>query len=178
MAAGTPPTEAQAIEWCLSALDARAYTRAELLALLNRKGVLPETSGPLLDRYAEVGLLDDAAFAADWVESRRRSKGLAGRALVEELKRKGISAEAATEAVASVDASTELATARSLVERKLGATRGLAPDARARRLAGMLARKGYSGGVAWQAVREAVAAEQESAELDDLMAGVLDGLGE
>ena len=62
--------------------------------------------------------------------------------------------------------------ARSLVDRKLASTRGLTPDARVRRLAGMLARKGYPAGVAFGVVREALAAEGAEIEIgfDELQA--------
>ena len=53
--------------------------------------------------------------------------------------------------------------------RKLPSTRGQAPDARLRRLAGMLARKGYSSGLAFAVVREALAAEGD--DVDDVSVG-------
>ena len=56
----------------------------------------------------------------------------------------------------------ELATARRLVARRLPASRGKPTPARARQLMGMLARKGYSAGLAAQVVREALEQEQES----------------
>ncbi|MEO6510831.1 MAG: RecX family transcriptional regulator, partial [Nocardioides sp.] len=58
------------------------------------------------------------------------------------------------EAVAELDADQEATTARSLVQRKLGTTRGLPTEARIRRLAGMLARKGYGPGLAFRIVKE------------------------
>ena len=41
------------------------------------------------------GLVDDEAFARSWVESRQRSRGLARRALAQELRRKGVDDETA-----------------------------------------------------------------------------------
>jgi regulatory protein len=41
----------------------------------------------------------------------------------------------------------------------MAATRGLDPAKRTRRLLGVLARKGYSGGLAYRLVREALDAE-------------------
>ncbi len=61
----------------------------------------------------------------------------------------------------------ELATARALVDRRLEATRGLAPEQRTRRLAGLLARKGYPAGLAFRVVREALEAEGEDVALDE-----------
>jgi regulatory protein len=53
----------------------------------------------------------------------------------------------------------EAAAARRLVEAKLAATRGLSPEQRTRRLAGLLARKGYPAGLAFRVIREAMEAE-------------------
>ncbi len=163
---------------CLHQLEFRPRTRAELAGVLTRKGVDPDVAEQVLARFTEVGMIDDAAFAQLWVTSRHRGKGLAGRALSAELRRKGVADDDAATAVATLDAETELATARALVERRLRTTTGLATDARVRRLAGMLARKGYPAGLAFRVVREALAAEGEAAELafDDLQA--LDDLTE
>jgi regulatory protein len=111
-------------------------------------------------------------FSTMWVESRHRGRGLSGRALQQELRRKGVDEVTAREAVDSLDPQQEEATARSLVQRKLPSTRGLTPDARVRRLAGMLARKGYPAGTAFRVVREALAEEGQDAELgfDELQA--------
>ena len=157
---------------CLHQLEHAPRTRAELAATLRRKGIDDDVAEQVLSRFAEVGMIDDALFAQLWVTSRHRGKGLAGRALSQELRRKGVADETAAEAVATIDRDQELATARELVDRKLRSTAGLATDARVRRLAGMLARKGYPAGTAFRVVREALAAEGEEAELafDDLQA--------
>jgi regulatory protein len=157
---------------CLHQLEHAPRTRAELAAVLRRKGIEDDVAEQVLSRFAEVGVIDDALFAQMWVTSRHRGRGLAGRALTQELRRKGIADEAVAEAVATLDPEVELATARTLVDRKLASTRGLATDARVRRLAGMLARKGYPAGTAFRVVKEALAAEGEEAELafDELAA--------
>jgi regulatory protein len=155
---------------CLHQLEYAPRTRAELAAVLRKKGIEDDVAEQVLSRFAEVGMIDDALFARMWVTSRHRGKGLAGRALSQELRRKGVSDETAAEAIATLDPEVELATARAVVERKLRATAGLATDARVRRLAGMLARKGYPAGLAFRVVREALAAEGEQAELEDLEA--------
>lgn len=157
---------------CLNQLEYAPRTRAELATTLRKKGVEDDVAEQVLSRFAEVGMIDDALFAQMWVTSRHRGKGLAGRALSQELRRKGVADETAAEAVASIDREQELETARALVDRRLRSTAGLATDARVRRLAGMLARKGYPAGTAFRVVREALAAEGEAAELafDELQA--------
>ena len=115
------------------------------------------------ERFREIGLINDAAFAEQWVRSRHVRKGLGRRALVVELRRKGVADEVAGEALAELDTDAEERRARQLVDRKL---RGLALDSpeqrtvAVRRLAGMLARKGYGAGVAYRVVREAIAATE------------------
>lgn len=145
----------------LRRLTTSAATRAQLAALLARRGVPDEVAERVLDRLGEVDLIDDAAYARAWVESRHSGRGLARRALAYELRQRGVADADAADALESVDAERELAAARELVRRRLPATEGLDPVARARRLAGLLARKGYSGGLAMRVVREALAASDE-----------------
>jgi regulatory protein len=150
---------------CLHQLEFAPRTRAELAAVLRKKGVEDDVADQVLGRFAEVGMIDDAVFAQMWVTSRHRGRGLAGRALSQELRRKGVDDDDIAEAVATLDPEQEAATARALVDRKLRSTRGLDTDARVRRLAGMLARKGYPAGLAFRTVRDALADEGEQAEL-------------
>jgi regulatory protein len=141
----------------------------ELATALARKGISEEVAAAVLDRYDEVGLIDDAAFARAWVSSRHAGRGLARRALATELRQRGVDREVADEALGSLDEETEAETARALVDRKLRTVRG-EPDAVFRRLVGMLARKGYPAGVAVRAVKEALAAQSaEAAEFADLI---------
>lgn len=167
---GGPPEpeadpESVARQICLHQLEFAPRTRAELAATLAKRGVPDEVAEAVLGRFAEVGLIDDALFAQLWVTSRHTGRGLAGRALSQELRRKGVDDETASAALATLDPEQERVTARALVDRKLRSTRDLSPDARVRRLAGMLARKGYSGGLAFAVVREALAEEGAAVEV-------------
>lgn len=156
-------------EVCLSQLGFGPRTRKELADTLAKKGVPDEAAEQVLGRFAEVGIIDDALFASMWVTSRHRGRGLAGRALSQELRRKGIDDELVREAVAELDPEQESATARAMVRRKLAGTRSLTPDQRVRRLAGMLARKGYGPGLAFRIVKEELNAEgTDVPELDGL----------
>jgi regulatory protein len=138
----------------LDALTGRARSRRELREKLTKKGVPDELAEQLLDRFAEVGLVNDAAFARSWAESRQRSRGLARRALAHELRRKGVDDETARTALDGLDPTAEERTARALVRKRLRSMRGLDRAAATRRLAGMLARKGYSSGLAFAVVRD------------------------
>ncbi|ASW54118.1 regulatory protein RecX [Plantactinospora sp. KBS50] len=163
-----PRDEAEvAREICLRQLAVRPRTRAELATALARRGISEEIADTVLDRYGEVGMIDDAAFARAWVSSRHAGRGLARRALANELRQRGVDREVATEALGELDESTEAETARALVARKLRTARG-EPDAIFRRLVGMLARRGYPPQVAIRAVQDGLAAQSaEAAELMD-----------
>jgi regulatory protein len=157
----------RAREICLRKLAARPCTRAELARTLTGRGISDEVVAEVLDRYDEVGIIDDAAFARAWVSTRHHGRGLARRALANELRQRGVAAETAGEALEVLDDEEEAATARALVDRKLRSITG-APDAVFRRLVGMLARKGYPAGVAIRAVKDALAArDAEAAEFAD-----------
>ncbi|MGX4655921.1 regulatory protein RecX [Micromonospora sp. SCSIO 07396] len=159
----TPRDEGEmAREICLRQLAVRPRTRAELAGALAKKGISDEVSAQVLDRYDEVGIIDDAAFARAWVSSRHNGRGLARRALANELRQRGVDGEVASEALGELDEETEAQTARALVDRKLRTARG-EPDAVFRRLVGMLARKGYPPGVAIRAVKDALAAQSAEA---------------
>jgi regulatory protein len=160
---------AAAREICLRLLTDRARTRQELAQALSRRGVPDEAAGVVLERFDEVGLIDDAAFAGQWVRSRHNQRGLARRAIAFELRRKGVSDEDAGEALAEVDAESEEQRARELVERKLRSLAVATTEQRAaaaRRLVGMLARKGYGAGVAYRVVKDVLA--ERGAEAEEL----------
>jgi regulatory protein len=144
---------------CLRQLTAAPRTRAQLAAALSRRGVPDDAATAVLDRLTEVGLVDDGAYARAWVDSRHRGRGLGRRALAHELRTRGVGGEEAAAALDALDPDVELATARMLVDRRLRSLRGVDRIARARRLAGMLARKGYPPGLVSRVVTEALAAE-------------------
>ena len=150
---------------CLKLLTSAPRTRAQLAAALRRRRVPDEIAESVLARFTEVGLIDDAAFARAWVESRYHSKGLARRALAAELRQRGVADGEVRAAVNSLGTQDEVAAARRLVAKRIAATRGRPLPARARQLLGVLARKGYSAGLAAQVVREAL--EQEEPDNPD-----------
>ncbi|WP_254920867.1 regulatory protein RecX [Blastococcus mobilis] len=168
---GDPESVARGI--CLRALTGAPKTRQQLADLLLQRGVPDDAAEAVLDRFTEVGLIDDAAFARAWVSSRQSGRGLARRALSAELRAKGVEPEVAAEAVGEVDDEDERAAARRLVERRMGAMRRLDRATAMRRLMGMLARKGYSGGLAAAVIREAFDSADSADALEDAF-GYLD----
>lgn len=152
----------------LDQLTGRARSRRELSDKLAAKNVPPEIATRLLDRFEEVGLVDDEAFARSWIAGRQAGRGLARRAIAQELRRKGVADEVAREALDEVDPAAEEAAARALVRKKLRSLSGVDDVTAIRRLVGMLARKGYGSGLAFAVVKDelAGAGRDEPAGLD------------
>jgi regulatory protein len=157
-----PGTEEAARAICLRLLTSGPRTRSQLATALRKRRVPDEVADSVLGRFAEVGLIDDAAFARAWVESRHHGRGLARKVLAAELRQRGISDGEVRSAIGLLGPQEELATARRLVAKRIAASRGKPMPVRARQLMGMLARKGYPAGLAAQAVREAL--EQDQAD--------------
>jgi len=157
-----PPADTASVarSIALDQLAGAPRTRAQLAAAMARRGVPDDAATEVLDRFTEVGLVDDAAFAETWVRSRQSGQGLAPRALAAELRRRGVTEPVIADAVAAVGRDDVEATARALVRRKARLTAGLPTPTRVRRLSGMLARKGYPGDVVLRVVREVLASEE------------------
>ena len=156
-----PPEDAEAVarKILLDQLTGRARSRTAISSGTSRWASLAARSDRLLDRFEEVGLVDDAAFARGWVEQRQSGRGLARRALAQELRRKGIEDDVAREALDEIDPDEEVEAARTLVRRKLRTVSDLDQQVAVRRLTGMLARKGYPPSVAFRVVREELDAD-------------------
>ena len=142
---GTEAVEA-AREVALRKLDARACSRAELVAAMVGRGFRTEVAEEVVARLEAVGLVDDQAYADALVRSRF----------------------AATGASAQIDRDDEEARADDLVARRRRSLRGVSRQTAYRRLASMLARKGYSPSVASAAVSRALASwESEEAAQEE-----------
>jgi len=148
---------------CLRLLTVRARTRAELAAQLVKRGYPDDLSERVLDRLTDVGLVDDRDFAEQWVRSRHVNAGKGKRALVSELRTKGVDDEVITAALADVDSDAERVRAEHLVADKLRRERLTDDDEPklARRLVAMLARRGYGQSMAFDVVKVALANERE-----------------
>ena len=149
---------------CLRLLTAMARTRAELAGQLAKRGYPDDVSTRVLDRLAEVGLVDDVDFAEQWVHSRRVNAGKGKRALAAELHTKGIDNDVITSVLGGINPAAERGRAEELVRKKLRRENlsDQAADARVtRRLVGMLARRGFSQGMAYDVVSVELAGERE-----------------
>ena len=132
-------------------------SRHQLKQKLTQRGCPADVAAAVLDRMTEVGLVDDRAYAHLLVRSQQAGRGLAGSALAHELRAKGIEDDLVHETLASISDVDERDRARALVEKKLREMHGRGIDVQTRRLASMLVRKGYSSGMIYGVIREAIA---------------------
>lgn len=162
-AAPEPPREsadaeadpvAMAREIALRRLSVRARSRKELAQDLAKREVPAEAVAQVLDRFMEVGLIDDAAFAEEWVEARGRRSG-AGR-LRQELRLKGVAEEHIADAIGAREGNADLTNARELATRRAASMNGLDRVVRQRRLTGYLGRRGFSSAVIRRVVGEVI----------------------
>ena len=152
-------------ETALRLLSTRARSRHEIEENLRGKELPAEAITHVMDRFEEVGLIDDEAFAQAWVESRNRSKGYASARLAQELRRKGIAEEHIAAALEQLDGDELRAQAENLALKRLGHN-DLPPDRYGpdrkerekvmRRIVSHLQRKGYAPGVCMAATRSAM----------------------
>lgn len=141
-----------ALDRAVGYLAARARSKREIEQKLLQAGYRPCTVEMVIYKLQRENLLDDADFARQWVESRANHK-LGRTRIAQELRRKGISSEEAEEALSAIDDEDQLTGAIALAE-KAAARIKPGEDIRkaSNRIAGMLARRGYS----WDIVQEAL----------------------
>ncbi|HJV15302.1 MAG TPA: regulatory protein RecX [Propionibacteriaceae bacterium] len=145
----------------LRKLTARARTRHELDQALRARNVPPSVREAVLERIQDLGLVDDASFAVDWVTSRQQRRHLSRRALRRELEAKGVERNDINTALEEVDFNSELATARDLIARKRPQLSGLTRDVQYRRLAGILSRRGFDSALTVQVLNESLDAQSD-----------------
>ncbi len=155
--AGEQDQHAVARAIILNALSRSPRTRRQLEDACRRRGVVEEVSRAVLDRMAELDLVDDEAFATAWVQSRQAGRSLGSRRLRSELVTRGIAPELAAQALADVLPEEEMERAQALVSRRGQSLRALPEDVRRRRLAGYLQRRGFDADVVRTAVEEHLA---------------------
>lgn len=152
----------------LRKLSASAKTRAELAKTLNERNVSAELANEVLDRFAEVGLIDDELYAATFARSRHEYKGLSARAISYQLAHKGVAKPEIETAVADISVEVELATAIKFAEKKLRSLRNVDQVKKLDRIVSFLARKGYSSTICYRAAKSVLQADYELYEFDEV----------
>jgi regulatory protein len=140
----------------LKQLSMAPRSRQQLADKLRQRGCPDAVANRVLDRMEVVGLVDDEAYADMVVRSKQATRGLAKRALAHELRSKGVADVTIAEALGSIDGESERALAEDVARKTMARLSGLDPQAQARRLAGVLGRKGYPPSVVYAVVRYAV----------------------
>ena len=145
----------------LRQLAASAKSRRQLEEKLAAREIPERVAREVLDRFEEVNLVDDRAFASMLVRSRAESRRLSRSALRRELAQRGITGDLAEEALDQRTDEDELRDAHHLVRKKLPARVDPGDrkecDRLTRRLVSMLGRKGYPSGLAFTVVKEELA---------------------
>lgn len=140
----------------LNQLSMSPKTRQQLEQALAKKGTAPDIAKTVLDRLAELGYVDDLAYAQLFIRSKTKTKHLARRAMAYELTKRGVHKDLIAQALADVSEDDEWDMARELVAKKLRSMKDLNREIITRRLMGTLARKGYSGNIAGAVIRDAL----------------------
>lgn len=144
-----------ALDRAVGYLAARARSKREIEQKLLQAGYRPCTVEMVIYKLERENLLDDADFARQWVESRSTHK-LGRNRIAQELRRKGISQEEAEKALSAIEDEDQLSGAIALAEKAAARIKpGEDPRKAASRIAGMLARRGYSWDVAKEAIQHA-----------------------
>ena len=151
---GDPESVARTI--CLQALTQRARTRAELAALLARRGVPSPAARTVLDRFVEVGLIDDAALAESFAAAAHSERGMSRRAVATKLRQRGVDESDVEAATAHIDSASEYAAAVGLARRRQRSLSALDPAVQGRRLVSLLARRGYGPSLSYRVVRDVI----------------------
>ncbi|WP_425309419.1 regulatory protein RecX [Ammonicoccus fulvus] len=138
----------------LRQLTMQARSRSELAEILRKRNVPIEAADAVLDRMTEVGLIDDAAYAQSWVDSRQQRRHLSRSVLRRELQQKGIDRDVVAEAIGQVTVDDEREAAVALAEKKLRSMRGLDAAVKRRRIVGALARKGFGSDLVGSVLRD------------------------
>ncbi|MFC6358214.1 regulatory protein RecX [Luteococcus peritonei] len=154
---------AVAREIALRRLTMRDHSRQELDEKLAAKDVPDEVRTELLDRFEELGLVNDAHFAEQWTRARRTSRKLSGYAVRRELQSKGVDREVIDQTLEPIDHQAEVELATELARKKWRQVHQLPREVAYRRMAGALARKGYGPAVVSEVVREVMQGDPDEA---------------
>ncbi len=157
-------------------LEARPRSIAEVRRRLTSVGYRAALVDDAVTRMAELGYLDDEAFARSWVASRDRARPRGTHALRRELQLKGVEREVvdavldereeATEAVAEGPSADETAAEHLLAKKLPSLLRERDPRKRLQKAYGLLARNGFAPDVCSSVSRRVLAGAEADADPD------------
>jgi regulatory protein len=142
----------EAMERAGRLLTLRPRTRIEMVERLADAGFDAEVVAATVDRLEELRLVDDAAFARQWIEERARTRGRPPAVLLRELAAKGVDPTVAREALEEMGPD-EAAQAAGVAARLVPRYTDLPLHRQAARLLAALGRRGFSEEAAEAGVR-------------------------
>lgn len=153
----------KALDSALGLLEVRARAKHEIETRLAQKGIEEEIIDQVITKLVKLELINDAQFAALWVEAKTRVGGnrpVGRRRLSSELYAKGVAKEQIASAVEVVTNDAEMALARAAAAKKV---RAVPSDRDAlqkerQKLMGFLQRRGFGWEVVKQVTRESLPA--------------------
>jgi regulatory protein len=162
---GSQDSYSEARNIVLNQLNFMPRSRKELETTLAKRHIEPDVAKSVLDRFVEIGMVDDVAFAELLIRSRCNTKRVSRSVLRQQLRQKGVDQEIIEAALTVISDADELRMATELVERKARAMSRLEPEVRKRRLFGLLARKGYNTSIALRVINDLEASDFNGAEV-------------
>lgn len=135
-------------ERALDLLEARPRGVAELRRHLLKKGEPEADVEAAIERLLGAQLLDDPTYARQFARSKALGPGHSRRRLQQELTRRGVARDVASEAIDAVfedEEVDEAATIERVAKKKLKTLAKLDVEVQRRRLYAFLARRGYDG---------------------------------
>jgi len=151
--ATAPEGAERARQIALRILDSAPRSAAQLREALLAREVAEAVADGVIERYREVGLIDDGGLARMIARTRHGERGQSRRAIAQELRRKGFEADDIAGAVAEISDEDESLAAKALAAKRWEALKDIPSEARVRRVVALLGRKGYAPGIAFDLVR-------------------------
>lgn len=136
-------------EWHLAR---SAVTRADLVRRLTRKLVPEHVATAVVDRLVNLGVVDDTEWAQSRVRVRHGGAGDSRSLVAADLRRHGVTGDDVDAALAGIDADADRDRATALARTRARSMQRLDPAVRRRRLVGLLTRRGYPLGLAFEVV--------------------------
>lgn len=150
----------------LRKLAAGPKTRHQLNQALVQAEVPDRQREQSLDRFTDLGLINDAEYAEILIRSKLRSAHHSRRALRQDLAKVGITGDLAEQALSTVDEDDEATAAQVFIDKRLKALSGREPQVIERRIVAALARRGFPQGQALAWVRDAMTSQDASSNCD------------
>ncbi|MFM1826465.1 MAG: hypothetical protein RLZZ37_1100 [Actinomycetota bacterium] len=131
-------------------------TRKELAQDLKKKKIEEDIAQNALDRFEELGLINDQTYSENFVSTTHQRRKLGKKALKQQLRSKGVSEEIASQAVSQISEDEEFSAALALALKKIRSIQNDDPQTQIRKIVGLLARKGYSSSLSFQVAKEVI----------------------